>query len=385
MAPLRNARCWLRLATRRGNRVEAAEKGRRVEDAVVGAPTAAAGVRGRSGLREGARTAAQQVGDLEPVLGEEAELPAVGRPEGVARVRRARDQGQPGSVERAHPECRPAVLTARHEREPPAVGREREPADEDVTRGRRDLELGVRPCGRTTPVGRRHELRHERPQRETRDERRRDERPERPLRHPLPARRRALLGPTARDLVEHEARVGDVVQAVLRVPFEATAQQSTDRRWRRLRQLREVDLGLQHSGQRVAHRVGREQRPTDEHLEEHYAERPDVRPLVDRAAPRLLRSHVGRRAQDHPELRAVRRGQRRRLHQRRRARQITGRNRTGARRRIHRLGQAEVEDLGLSFYGSFDVLGLEIAVDDALLVGFLQRFRDLLRDGKAFI
>ena len=52
--------------------------------------------------------------------------------------------------------------------------------------------------------------------------------------------------------------------------------------------------------------------------------------------------------------------------------------------RIHRLGQPEVEDLGFSFTGSFYVLGLEVAMDDPLLVGLFERLRDLQRERKAF-
>jgi hypothetical protein len=44
------------------------------------------------------------------------------------------------------------------------------------------------------------------------------------------------------------------------------------------------------------------------------------------------------------------------------------------------LGQAEVEDLDLALGRELDVGGLQIAVDDALVVGFLEGLGDLLRD-----
>ena len=44
-----------------------------------------------------------------------------------------------------------------------------------------------------------------------------------------------------------------------------------------------------------------------EHLVQHAAERPDVRPLVDRLPARLLRAHVRRRAQDDAFVRITRR------------------------------------------------------------------------------
>jgi hypothetical protein len=43
-------------------------------------------------------------------------------------------------------------------------------------------------------------------------------------------------------------------------------------------------------------------------------------------------------------------------------------------------GQAEVEDLHASLGRDLDVVRLEVAVDDALLVGFLQTAGDLARD-----
>jgi hypothetical protein len=132
----------------------------------------------------------------------------------------------------------------------------------------------------------------------------------------------------------------------------------------------------EHAGQRVGHRVAGEQRAAREHLEQHDAERPDVGPLVDREPFRLLGRHVRRRAEDDPELRAVHRGQRRRLHQRRRAREIRRRRRRPG-GGIHRLRQSEVEDFDSSFDGSFDVLRFEVSVDDPFLVCFLESLGDL--------
>ena len=66
-----------------------------------------------------------------------------------------------------------------------------------------------------------------------------------PARRPPPARSLARRAP-ASDLVDHDARVGDVVQAVLRIALEAAAQQAADRRRRRRRQRVEVDLGAEH-------------------------------------------------------------------------------------------------------------------------------------------
>ena len=101
------------------------------------------------------------------------------------------------------------------------------------------------------------------------------------------------------------------------------------------------------------------------------------------APARLLGRHVGRGAEDHPELRPVDRGQRRRVE--RSSASAPDPPPTRSRDRIHRLRQAEVEDLDLAFAWSLDVLGLQIAVNDALLVGLFQRLGDLTGDGEAFI
>ena len=50
-----------------------------------------------------------------------------------------------------------------------------------------------------------------------------------------------------------------------------------------------------------------------------------------------------------------------------------------------RLGQAEVEDLDRAVPRQLDVRGLQVAVDDAVLVGVLEGLRDLLRDRQRFV
>ena len=44
---------------------------------------------------------------------------------------------------------------------------------------------------------------------------------------------------------------------------------------------------------------------------------------------------------------------------------------------LEQLGEAEIEDLGVAVGGDHDVLGLDVAVDDARLVGLLQPAPDL--------
>ena len=53
--------------------------------------------------------------------------------------------------------------------------------------------------------------------------------------------------------------------------------------------------------------------------------------------------------------------------------------------RIHRLRQTEVQHLHCAVRAHLDVGGLQVAVDDPLLVRRFQRLSDLLRDGECFV
>ena len=105
-----------------------------------------------------------------------------------------------------------------------------------------------------------------------------------------------------------------------------------------------------------------------QHLVQHNPKRPDVGALVNGLAPGLLRGHVGRGAYDHPRRCAL----------------IGQRGGVGVRcaGRGHGLGEAEVEDLDRAVGADLDVRGLEITMNDALLMRGFQRFRDLSRDGQ---
>ena len=100
-----------------------------------------------------------------------------------------------------------------------------------------------------------------------------------------------------------------------------------------------------------------------EHLVEHHPQRKDVAALVDRAAVVGLGRHVLRRARRAGvELRG-----RRRL---RRPRAAAG----------HPPRDAEVEDLDFAPAGEHEVLGLDVAMDEALLVRSRQRLDALPRE-----
>ena len=103
---------------------------------------------------------------------------------------------------------------------------------------------------------------------------------------------------------------------------------------------------------------GRERSLASDHLEQHDAERVEVRARIDRAAGhRLLGRHVVRRTDDHVRLGCI-------------AANIPAETR-----------ETEVEDAHAfamtDLVGDHDVRGLHIAMDDALLVRVREARRDL--------
>jgi hypothetical protein len=187
-----------------------------------------------------------------------------------------------------------------------------------------------------------------------------------------PSARCDRVGRARRRLVrclEHDRRIADVAQPLPAVALEAALQQTPDTCRRARGQQRPVDLLPQHRGERVAHRLASEQLSSRQHLEQHDAERPDVRAFVDRPAARLFRRHVRRRPENHPQFRRVYR-------HRRRVGDVDARLADGR----ERFGETEVEHLDRAILADLYIRRFEIAMDDAVFVGRVERGRDLARD-----
>ena len=105
-----------------------------------------------------------------------------------------------------------------------------------------------------------------------------------------------------------------------------------------------------------------------EHLVQHAAEGPDIGPLVDDLAARLLRAHVGGGAEDDPRA-----GARRSSH----VGDCVGSGAPGS--RVPDLRQAEVQHLDHAVGRDLDVGRLQIAMDDPLLVRRFERVGGLPR------
>ena len=115
--------------------------------------------------------------------------------------------------------------------------------------------------------------------------------------------------------------------------------------------------------------------PAREHLVEDEPERPDVRALVYRLAPRLLRRHVGGRAENHAAHR-----ERSRTRERWRVQRV--RTRPAGRSRSR---EAEIQHLHRAVGAQLDVRGLQIAMDDPLLVRRFESLGDLPGDRQGLI
>ena len=125
-------------------------------------------------------------------------------------------------------------------------------------------------------------------------------------------------------------------------------------------------LFAQDRAERVGRRLAVERPLARDHLVEDCSQTEQIRATVHRLRAHLLRRHVADRSQHHAGARA--RGD--------------GGVLAGHRPLVgpHQLGEAEVEDLDAAVPGQEEILGLQIPVDDALLVRRRETMRHLARD-----
>ena len=189
---------------------------------------------------------------------------------------------------------------------------------------------------------------------------------------PLPGRRDGGVGSVVSvDLLHRagqlvfdlDARVADVLQTPAYVPLQAAAQQAPDAGRRVRRQHRVRGIAAEHLREGLGRRRPGERRLSGQQLVEHDAEGPDVGLAARHLAAGLLGAHVGGGAHHRVRFgdggRVVRSG-------------------------LDRLGEAEVQHLHAAVRRHLDVGGLQIAVDDALVVRGLQRLGDLERKRQRF-
>ena len=267
-------------------------------------------------------------------------------------------------------EPRLAVGAGGREGDPSPVGR-----DVDGARGHRagrrqhrQLQRGHRGRPRASP--------EERPRRGGRDRERRH-RPGDESGRPPRRGDRGRGGRRVFFLRQLDPRVGDVVQPLLRVLPQAAPEKAADPRRDPRGKRVEVGGRLQDRRQDVGEGLALEEPAAGEHLVEHDAEGPDVGPLVDGLAAGLLGGHVGGGAEDEPGRGAG-------VGEGGGPRQVGG----GRARRpspVQALARPKSRTLTLPSGRDLDVRGLEVAVDDALLVRGLERLRDLLRDGERLV
>ena len=163
-------------------------------------------------------------------------------------------------------------------------------------------------------------------------------------------------GSPGKCFLEHDPRVGDVVQALPGILLQAARHESADAARDGGGQRVVVGLELQHRGQRVRDRLARERRAAGQHLV-----------AARRRRPRCRRA--GRRPGRAPAPGSCRPRCRGSCRRPCRAEVIVGDSdgRTSPDRGVglERLGQAEVEHLDRAVGGELDVGRLEVAVDHA--------------------
>ena len=179
-------------------------------------------------------------------------------------------------------------------------------------------------------------------------------------------------------VIEHEEYCRDVADPCATVLDQASAQECPHGRRDIGRECLPGWLEADDRAEHLRHILAIKGAAPRQHLVQHAAECPDVAALVSLSSFRLLRGHVRGCSEDD-----ARAGQHGRARDGRRLRTA------GRAHRVllgcQRLREPEIQHLHSPVRAQFDVRGLEIAMDDALLVRGFKSFRDLFRDRQCFV
>jgi hypothetical protein len=176
---------------------------------------------------------------------------------------------------------------------------------------------------------------------------------------------RAGFGDEARLLSEEDAGFADVLEAGFEIAVEAALEELSEGAFG---DGFEVDFGFEDFGKCVGDGFAIEEFLAGEEFENNDAEGPNVGAAVDGLAGGLFWGHVGGGAQDESGFGGA---------EGKRAVCFVG--------AFDGLGEAEIENFDLATGSEKDVGGLEVSMDDALVVSGFEGFGDLDGDGDDFV
>ena len=205
--------------------------------------------------------------------------------------------------------------------------------------------------------------------RESRDRHQRNTNPQPRQGTPSRDRRGRRIPRAVADRLEREAQIGRGLKPIRGLLLEAVTDNARERFGDGGQRGDVRRLDVQRRVHRVDRRITLEGATSRKQFVEDAAKGKNVSPMIDGAAPHLLRRHVAGRAQHRP-----------------RAREATGHRRHLCGGGCVRLdgggpGETEVENLHLPVVQDEDVVGLEIAMHDAACMRRFEPARSLRRDG----
>ena len=356
----------------RGDSVDGREIARREQDHVILTPRTASP---EGGVGQGRAVASTGEYLLELPTREEADLPAVRRPERVGAALRSLHRAGVHRIQRPHPQPDRRVGVPGAEREQAPVRRHRHRSqlrvvaeiESDFLR-REDGRTQRRRVGRVRAAQQRHRHGQQRCAKRCSEDPRDEGCPSRPDGR---GGWRGRVRKARARLFEYDARLADIAQAppgvLLQTPLEQAADRSGRLRW----QPRPVGFLLDHASERLHDALAGKAPTARQHFVQNSPERPDICTAIDGSAGCLFGRHVCSRSEYDASTGVL----------------GSQGGRVGVRCQTHRvldesLGEAEVQQLQLAFWRDLHVGGLEIAVHDPAFVRVFERLGELAGDGE---